>query len=112
MSFSRRVAIPLSAAALSLLFAGTAMAATASSPAKVIPETLPSNCSWFGIEPATVIVGCSGLPANEEWRAGADCYNSATGEYVFKYGGIETGDGESAITGCYPRENLGFFPVS
>jgi hypothetical protein len=113
MSFSRRVAVPLSAAALSLLFAGTAMAATASSPAKITPkEALPSGCSWYGIEPATLIVHCGGLPANEEWQAGADCYNGETGEYVFKYGSIATGNSSSAITACYPRENIGFFPVS
>jgi len=112
MPFSRRVAIPLSAATLSLFFAGTATAATATSPGALAPSTLPSNCSWYGIEPATVIVHCGGLPANEEWRAGADCYNDVTGQYIFKYGGLATGDSSSAITACYPRENLAFYPVS
>lgn len=112
MSFSRRAAIPLSAATLSLLFAGTATAVTAASPGALAASTLPSNCSWYGIEPATVIVHCGGLPANEEWRAGADCYNGVTGEYVFKYGGLAIWDSSSAITACYPRENLGFYPVS
>jgi hypothetical protein len=113
MSFSRCFAIALSGAALSLLLAGPAVAATVSSPGKILPaDAIPSDCSYRGILPATLLMTCTDRPADQQWQVGADCYDYTTGGYVFTYGSIVTGDGTSAITGCYPRKNVGFFPVS
>jgi len=113
MSFPRSFALSLSAAALSLLFAGPAVAATATSPGPILRgDAIPSDCYYYGILPATLAMTCTDRPANQQWQVGADCYSYATGGYVFRYGGLVTGDGTSAITGCYPRKNVGFFPVS
>jgi hypothetical protein len=113
MSLARRFAIPLSAAALSLLFAGPAVAATHGPAGKIIPASaIPSDCSYYGILPATLLMTCTDRPANQEWQVGADCYDYTTGGYVFRYGDVVTGDNTSDITGCYPRNNVGFFPVS
>jgi hypothetical protein len=108
MSFPRSLAFALPVAALSVLLAGPALAGTGN----IIPrDAVPSDCTVTGILPATMIMRCSDRPPNQQWRSGADCYNGAGG-YVFKYGGIATGDGESNITGCYPRKDIGFFPLS
>jgi hypothetical protein len=112
MSFSRRLALPLSVVALSISIAGPALASTGGPAGIIRLDPVPSDCTVRGILPATMIMTCNNRPANQQWRSGADCYDWTTGGYDFKYGSIATGNGSSNITGCYPRQNIGFFPLS
>ena len=112
MSSFPRFATAVAGAALSLLLAAPAGASTVGAHgATRLRDAIPSDCSWHGALPHWVFLSCSNRPASQQWRGGADCYQSSTGTYAFVYGSIVTGNGTSAINCVAPR-NVGFFPVS